>query len=80
MQEKMINAEVWFAINYEMACSPTDFFMRRTGRLFFDKTSVDLYKDYVTQLFKNQFHWDDNTTEKKLQELDKNLTLACTFN
>ena len=25
MQEKMINAEVWFAINYEMACSPTDF-------------------------------------------------------
>ncbi len=80
MQEKMINAEVWFAINYEMACSPTDFFMRRTGRLFFDKTSVDLYKDYVTQLFKNQFHWDDNTTEKKIQELDKNLTLACTFN
>lgn len=80
MQEKMINAEVWFAINYEMACSPTDFFMRRTGRLFFDRTSVDIYKNYVTQLFKNQFLWDDNTTEEKLQELDKNLTLACTFN
>ncbi|MBU3011428.1 glycerol-3-phosphate dehydrogenase/oxidase [Polaribacter vadi] len=80
MQEKMINAEVWFAINYEMACSPTDFFMRRTGRLFFDTKSVDFHKDYVVQLFKNQFHWDDNTTEKKLQELDKNLTLACTFN
>ncbi|WP_405563878.1 glycerol-3-phosphate dehydrogenase/oxidase [Polaribacter sp. Asnod6-C07] len=80
MQEKMINAEVWFAINYEMAYSPTDFFMRRTGRLFFDKTSVDIYKNYVAQLFKNQFNWDEITTEKKIQELNKNLTLACTFN
>ncbi|APZ45726.1 glycerol-3-phosphate dehydrogenase [Polaribacter reichenbachii] len=80
MQEKMINAEVWFAINYEMACTPTDFFMRRTGRLFFDTKSVDLHKDYVVQLFKNQFNWDEITTEKKLQELNKNLTLACTFN
>lgn len=80
MQEKMINAEVWFAINYEMACSPTDFFMRRTGRLFFDTKSVDLHKDYVIQLFKNQFNWDEITTEKKLQELNKNLTLSCTFN
>jgi glycerol-3-phosphate dehydrogenase len=34
-QEKMIKAEVWFAINYEMACTPADFFVRRTGRLFF---------------------------------------------
>ena len=38
-QEKMIKAEVWFTINYEMACNTTDFFMRRTGRLFFDKPS-----------------------------------------
>ncbi|MFY9242051.1 MAG: glycerol-3-phosphate dehydrogenase/oxidase, partial [Polaribacter sp.] len=39
-QEKMIKAEVWFTINYELACNPTDFFMRRTGRLFFDAQSV----------------------------------------
>jgi glycerol-3-phosphate dehydrogenase len=34
-QEKMIKAEVWFAKNYEMACTPANFFERRTSRLFF---------------------------------------------
>jgi glycerol-3-phosphate dehydrogenase len=79
-QEKMIKAEVWFTINYEMACSPTDFFMRRTGRLFFDKPSVDLYKDYVTQLFKNQLDFDEKINEKNLKMLDENLTSILTFN
>jgi len=79
MQEKMIKAEVWFTINYEMTCSPTDFFMRRTGRLFFDKPSVDLYKNYVLDLFKTHFSWDEKTTEKHLKELEKHVHIATTF-
>lgn len=79
-QEKMIKAEVWFTINYEMACNSTDFFMRRTGRLFFDKPSVDLYKDYVTQLFENQLDFDEKMNEKNLKMLDENLTSILTFN
>ena len=79
-QEKMIKAEVWFTINYEMACNTTDFFMRRTGRLFFDKPSVDLYKDYVTQLFENQLNLDKKTNEKNVKILNENLTSILTFN
>jgi glycerol-3-phosphate dehydrogenase len=79
MQEKMIKAEVWFTINYEMTCSPTDFFMRRTGRLFFDKPSVDLYKKYVLDLFKDHFSWDEKTKEKYQLELEENLKIATTF-
>jgi len=78
-QEKMIKAEVWFTIKYEMACTPTDFFMRRTGRLFFDKSSVVLYKDFVVQLFKKEFNWNQNTTEKYQQELEEKMRLATTF-
>jgi len=79
MQEKMIKAEVWFAINYEMTCTPSDFFMRRTGRLFFDIHSVFLYKDYVLNLFKTHFSWDKEITQKHLLELDENIKLATTF-
>jgi glycerol-3-phosphate dehydrogenase len=79
MQEKMIKAEVWFTINHEMTCSPTDFFMRRTGRLFFDSPSVDLHKEYVLNEFKNHFSWDDKTTEKYLKELEKYVNIATTF-
>ncbi|ARV15775.1 glycerol-3-phosphate dehydrogenase/oxidase [Polaribacter sp. SA4-12] len=79
MQEKMIKAEVWFTINYEMTCSPTDFFMRRTGRLFFDTHSVFLFKELVLDLFKTHFSWDEETTEKHLKELNKHINIATTF-
>ena len=79
MQEKMIKAEVWFAIHYEMACNPTDFFMRRTGRLFFDTHSVILYQKLVLSLFRNYFSWDDKTTEHHQEELEEKLKSATTF-
>ena len=79
MQEKMLKSEVWFTINHEMTCSPTDFFMRRTGRLFFDTQSVFLYKKFVLNEFKNHFSWDEKKTEKHLKELEENLKIATTF-
>lgn len=80
MQEKMIMAEVWFAVNYEMACTPTDYFMRRTGRLFFDKPSVDLFKNLTLKEFTNHFKWDEKTAKKHLNELDEKINLASSFN
>ncbi|XRE43215.1 Aerobic glycerol-3-phosphate dehydrogenase [Tenacibaculum discolor] len=80
IQERLLKAEVWFTIKHEMTCTPTDFFMRRTGRLFFDKPSVDSYKNLVIQEFTNRFKWDKNTTLKHQQELDKKIDLAINFN
>ncbi|WP_417784949.1 glycerol-3-phosphate dehydrogenase/oxidase [Tenacibaculum sp.] len=80
LQERLLKAEVWFTIKHEMTCTPTDFFMRRTGRLFFDKPSVDLYKNFVIQEFTERFKWDKNTALKHQQELDKKIDLAVNFN
>jgi glycerol-3-phosphate dehydrogenase len=79
MQEKMIKAEVWFAINYEMACNPTDFFMRRTGRLFFDANSVNVFKEFVLNEFKNLFSWGEKTVKIHQKELENHLKMAITF-
>ena len=79
MQEKMIIAEVWFTIHHEMACTPTDFFMRRTGRLFFDANSVNVYKKLVFSEFQKYFSWDDKTVEKHQKELEEKLKTATTF-
>jgi len=62
-----------------MTCTPTDFFMRRTGRLFFDKPSVDSYKSLVSEIFASAFNWDEKTTKKHLQELEDKLKMATTF-
>jgi len=79
MQEKMIKAEVWFSIHHEMACTPTDFFMRRTGRLFFDANSIHVYKNLVLSEFQNYFAWDDKIVKKHQKELEEQLKTATTF-
>ena len=79
-QEKMMKAEVWFSIQHELACTPTDFFMRRTGRLFFDPKSVTKFKEYVLSLFTSHFSWDTETAEKHKQELEHHVKMATTFN
>ncbi len=79
-QEKMLKAEIWFTIHYEMACSPTDFFMRRTGRLFFDAKSVSTYKNLVLKEFKNYFSWNDELSNKIKTQLEKQLKSVQTFN
>ncbi|WP_298762816.1 FAD-dependent oxidoreductase [uncultured Polaribacter sp.] len=77
--KKMLKAEVLFCIQNEMTCTPTDFFMRRTGRLFFDTPSVINYKAFVVKLFKTTFSWDEKTTEMHQKELEKELKIATTF-
>ncbi|MGB0891598.1 MAG: glycerol-3-phosphate dehydrogenase/oxidase [Flavobacteriaceae bacterium] len=77
--ENLLKAELWFTMNHEMVCTPTDFFMRRTGRLFFDAQSVFLYKNIVLNEFKSSFNWDENTANKHLQELEEKINLAVNF-
>lgn len=78
-QLRLLKSEIWFTIQHEMTYTPTDFFMRRTGRLFFDKPSVDEYKNEVISEFKNFFNWDEKTTIKHQQELEEKIQLAVNF-
>jgi glycerol-3-phosphate dehydrogenase len=78
-KKKMLKAEVLFCIENEMTCTPTDFFMRRTGRLFFAIQSVFLYKENVTEVFKIAVSWAEQTTEVHQQELEEKIKIATTF-
>ncbi len=79
MQEKMIKAEVWFTVNYEMTCTPTDFFMRRTGRLFFDMDSVKKHKDLVLKEFNSLLSLNIDTYKKLVQKLEQEIKFVTTF-
>ncbi|CAM1334334.1 glycerol-3-phosphate dehydrogenase/oxidase [Tenacibaculum aestuariivivum] len=76
---RLLKAEIWFTIQYEMTCTPTDFFMRRTGRLFFDKKSVIMYKKEVLQEFCDYFNWSDLEFNKHQQELDSKIKMTVNF-
>ena len=79
-EKRLLKAEIWFTIQHEMTCTPTDFFMRRTGRLFFDKPSVDLYKELVLNEFSTYFKLDSKAIEEHKNELNDKINLAVSFN
>ena len=76
---KMVKSELEFCLQNEMVCTPTDFFMRRTGRLFFDKPSVEKFKDIVLNEFSSYFKWNKQTTNKHLEELEEKIKLTTSF-
>ena len=75
----MLEAELWFTMHHEMTCTPTDFFMRRTGRLFFDINSVHNYKDFILSKFATHYNWSEDTTKFNSEELDIKIKVANSF-
>ncbi len=59
---RMAKAELHFGIAYEMVQDPLDFFIRRTGRLYFDMDSVRNLMDPIVMEFQTIYSWDDATT------------------
>ena len=79
-QEKMIKAEVWYTIHYEMTCSLTDFFIRRTGRAYFNIKSVYKNLTLVLDEFAKHLSWKKEILNKKKEELNKALEFITSFN
>ena len=73
----LIKSELHFAIEKEMTCSSVDFFMRRTGRLYFDIKSVFKYQNKVNAELAYVLGWDDQQKVKDRdllhQEINKSL-------
>lgn len=56
---RLIKAELHFGIDYEMVQNPMDFFVRRTGRLYFDIDSITTFMEPVLQEFQSAFKVDE---------------------
>ena len=68
-ETKLIRAELWFGIHYEMINSLSDFFVRRTGRLYFDIASVSVYKNTIIKDCITYLNWDDKRIKKEKEIL-----------
>ena len=70
---KLILAELQFGIAHEMVQDPMDFFIRRTGRLYFDIDSVRIYMEPVLKELKRIFNTDDSKISQWKDTLNKEL-------
>jgi glycerol-3-phosphate dehydrogenase len=66
----VIYAMLMYSIKQEMAVTPSDFFIRRTGRLFFDIEWVKQWKKGVVDMMDTLFNWHPELKRRYLNELD----------
>lgn len=57
---KALYASLLYSIEHEMTVTPTDFFVRRTGMIYFDLPAVERYKDEVLQVMTEQLNYRDD--------------------
>lgn len=77
--EGLIQAEVWFCLNFEMINSALDFFSRRTGRLYFDIQSVRDYRTLVLDSLEKSLNWTEKRREQEEEWLTKSIHQASVF-
>jgi glycerol-3-phosphate dehydrogenase len=76
---RLAKAELWFCLEYEMVQTPLDFFIRRTGRLYFDIESVKTLREPILSEFMNIFNWTNIVLEKYRKDVDTAINNATNF-
>ncbi|MBD7946340.1 glycerol-3-phosphate dehydrogenase/oxidase [Psychrobacillus sp. FSL K6-2684] len=66
-------AQVYYAVHEEMAYSPVDFLVRRTGMLYFHIDQYKMYKDEVLNVMKQLLQYSKEETESYSQQLEEAL-------
>ncbi|WP_340066329.1 glycerol-3-phosphate dehydrogenase/oxidase [Ascidiimonas aurantiaca] len=78
-QERMIRAEYHFGVIYEMIRYPMDFFIRRTGRLYFDIEGMRTFLEPVLQEHKIIFQENEETIQQYRDQLKSDLEIHSDF-
>jgi glycerol-3-phosphate dehydrogenase len=65
-----------YSIEKEMAFKPVDFFIRRTGALFFNIDFVKRWRDPVMAYMSDRFNWSPEQTHQLIEDLNLHLSEA----
>ncbi len=79
IEERLIRAELWYSVHHEMTNSLADFFVRRTGRLYFDISSVHKYRSIIEEDLIKYLKWEETRLESENKYLDLLLEDASTY-
>jgi len=74
--DPIVLTELIYAMEYEAAFKPVDFFIRRTGALFFDISWVNQHKESVIRYMSTVLGWTDEQRLIFENELDQQIQYA----
>ena len=67
------------AIENEMCLTPADFFIRRTGMMYFDVEGVIRFREQVIKLMNETLNWNEAVTDLQIKNLQKQLAVTGKF-
>jgi len=73
---KEIFSMVVYGIEEEMTVTPSDFFIRRSGSMFFHIDWVEKWKTAVIDCMSHRLHWTVEMKKRKEEDLEKNIKAA----
>lgn len=68
-----VYVQIAYALEHEMTTTPVDFFIRRTGALFFDIAWVQKWKDQVIAYMSDKLRWTEEEKQKLVEQLESEL-------
>jgi glycerol-3-phosphate dehydrogenase len=75
----LLEAELEFCLNQEMAVSPEDFLIRRTGMLYFNIARLHSVKDQVLKFYQSKLNWNAEKLESVKDRLTQIITNSTSF-
>ncbi|MBL7873483.1 MAG: glycerol-3-phosphate dehydrogenase/oxidase [Cyclobacteriaceae bacterium] len=76
---ELVKAELWFCLTHEMVVNPSDFFIRRTGLLYFNRPLLESVFNKVLEEFGVHFNWSSQKFQKEKSELEMSIKLVHNF-
>ncbi len=78
-EQELIFAEVNHCITKEQTMTVEDFFVRRTGRLYFNIKSVIDYKEEVVKLMAEKYAWSEERVAQETENINMLIQDATTY-
>lgn len=71
-------AQLQYAMDFELVQHPNDFFIRRTGDMFFNIQQVIEYKVVVLKLMAEKYQWSEQQSKQFLEDVQAEILRATT--
>lgn len=75
----LILAKAWFAMEFEMALTPLDFGIRRSGLLYFNRPKLERWVKPILQYFADARGWSAEETEQERSHFYRELAAVINF-
>ncbi len=78
-EERIQAAEIWYSIHYEMSASLSDYIIRRTGKLYFERPSLAKWYPFIADQMAKELNWSDEQKAIEIKEFLKEYQAVLSF-